>query len=125
MRHSDVGGYRIFRLVDHLEAAGIAASIGSVGEAYDNALAESAIDLFKTELIEPRRPWKVLSEGGLATDEYVDRYHHRRFCGETVHVPLVEHENNHCLPTTRLRVTPDVSRSPPGPKWFSCLCSGF
>ncbi|MFJ3505296.1 hypothetical protein [Streptomyces sp. NPDC090135] len=81
--------------------------------------------LFETELIEPRRPWKVLSEGGLATDEYVDRYHHRRFRGETVHVPLVEHENNHCLATTRLRVTPDVSRSPPGPKWFSCLCSGF
>ncbi|ALO92347.1 transposase [Streptomyces hygroscopicus subsp. limoneus] len=48
--------YTSFRLADHLEAAVIAASIGSVGDAYDNALMESTIGLFKTELIKPRRP---------------------------------------------------------------------
>ncbi|MFB6978518.1 hypothetical protein [Streptomyces scopuliridis] len=52
------GQYTSFRLAGHLEAAGIAASIGSAGDAYDNALMESTIGLFKTELIKPRRPWK-------------------------------------------------------------------
>ncbi|WP_443079926.1 hypothetical protein [Streptomyces sp. P9-A2] len=48
--------YTSFKLAEHLDAAGIAASIGSVGDAYDNALMESTIGLFKTELIKPRRP---------------------------------------------------------------------
>jgi putative transposase len=48
--------YTSFRLAEHLDIAGIAASIGSVGDAYDNALMESTIGLFKTELIKPRRP---------------------------------------------------------------------
>ncbi|WP_032761470.1 DDE-type integrase/transposase/recombinase, partial [Streptomyces alboviridis] len=51
LHHSDAGSqYTSFRLAEHLDAAGIAASIGSVGDAYDNALMESAIGLFKTEL---------------------------------------------------------------------------
>ncbi|WP_328565072.1 IS3 family transposase [Streptomyces coelicoflavus] len=55
--HSDAGSqYTSFRLAEHLDAAGIAASIGSVGDAYDNSLMESTIGLFKTELIKPRRP---------------------------------------------------------------------
>lgn len=58
--------YTSFRLAEHLDAAGIAASIGSVGDAYDNALMESTIGLFKTELIKPRRPWKTLSDVELA-----------------------------------------------------------
>ncbi|MFE5948475.1 hypothetical protein [Streptomyces sp. NPDC056480] len=49
--------YTSFRLAEHLDTAGIAASIGSVGDAYDNALMESMIGLFKAELIKPRRPW--------------------------------------------------------------------
>ncbi|MFJ8406198.1 IS3 family transposase [Streptomyces microflavus] len=57
IHHSDAGSqYTSFRLAEHLDAAGIAASIGSVGDAYDNALMESAIGLFKTELIKPGRP---------------------------------------------------------------------
>jgi putative transposase len=54
IHYSDAGSqYTSFRLASHLEAVGIAASIGSVGDAYDNALIESTIDLFKTELIKP------------------------------------------------------------------------
>lgn len=62
IHHSDAGSqYTSFRLAEHLDAAGIAASIGSVGDAYDNALMESTIGLFKTELIKPRRPWRTLA----------------------------------------------------------------
>ncbi|MGW5434948.1 IS3 family transposase, partial [Streptomyces sp. NPDC004059] len=78
IHHSDAGSqYTSFKLAEHLNAAGIAASIGSVGDAYDNALMESTIGLFKTELIKPQRPWKTLSQVELATAEWVDWYNHR------------------------------------------------
>ncbi|WP_431993997.1 IS3 family transposase, partial [Streptomyces albogriseolus] len=106
IHHSDAGSqYTSFRLAEHLDAAGIAASIGSVGDAYDNALMESTIGLFKTELIKPRRPWKTLSDVELATAEYVDWYNHRRLHGEIGHVPPVEYEINHYRETTKPQVT--------------------
>ncbi|WP_411572763.1 IS3 family transposase [Streptomyces pluripotens] len=78
VHHSDAGSqYTSFRLAEHLDAAGIAASIGSVGDAYDNALMESTIGLYKTELIKPQRPWKTLSQVELATAEWIDWYNHR------------------------------------------------
>jgi putative transposase len=87
IHHSDAGSqYTSLRLAEHLDAAGIAASIGTVGDAYDHALMESTIGVFKTELIKPRRPWKTLSEVELATAEYVDWYNHRRLHGEIGHV---------------------------------------
>ncbi len=79
IHHSDAGSqYTSFKLAEHLDAAGIAASIGSVGDAYDNALMESTIGLYKTELIKPQRPWKTLSQVELATAEWIDWYNHRR-----------------------------------------------
>ncbi|MFE2280039.1 IS3 family transposase [Streptomyces sp. NPDC059454] len=112
IHHSDAGSqYTSFRLAEHLDVAGIAASIGSVGDAYDNALMESTIGLFKTELIKPRRPWKTLSDVELATAEYVDWYNHRRLHGEIGHVPPVEYENNHYLTTTKLRTLRDLYRT--------------
>ncbi|MGI5254434.1 IS3 family transposase [Actinacidiphila glaucinigra] len=109
IHHSDAGSqYTSFRLAEHLDAAGIAASIGSVGDAYDNALMESTIGLFKTELIKPRRPWKTLSDVELATAEYVDWYNHRRLHGEIGHVPPVEYENNHYLATAKPQVTTNI-----------------
>ncbi|WP_148085544.1 integrase core domain-containing protein [Streptomyces sp. CEV 2-1] len=65
----ELAQYMSFRLAEHLATADIAASIGSVGDAYDNALMESAIGLFKTELIRPGRPWRTLSQVELATAE--------------------------------------------------------
>ncbi|MCX4409530.1 MULTISPECIES: IS3 family transposase [unclassified Streptomyces] len=109
IHHSDAGSqYTSFRLAEHLDAAGIAASIGSVGDAYDNALMESTIGLFKTELIKPRRPWKTLSDVELATAEYIDWYNHRRLHGEIGHLPPVEYENNHYLATTKPQVTTNI-----------------
>jgi putative transposase len=83
IHHSDAGSqYTSFALAEHLDRAGIAASTGSIGDAYDNALMESTIGLFKTELIKPRRPWKTLSQVELATAEWIDWYCHRRLRGE-------------------------------------------
>ena len=57
-----------------------------MGDAYDNALAESVIGLFKTELIKPRGPWRTAEQVEIATLEYVDWFNHRRLyeaCGDT------------------------------------------
>ncbi|MFJ7063763.1 IS3 family transposase (plasmid) [Streptomyces griseobrunneus] len=109
IHHSDAGSqYTSFRLAEHLDAAGIAASIGSVGDAYDNALMESAIGLFKTELIKPGRPWRTLSQVELATAEWVDWYCHRRLHGEIGHIPPVEYETNYYLTTTKTQVTTTI-----------------
>ncbi|MFE0631231.1 IS3 family transposase [Streptomyces sp. NPDC058864] len=109
IHHSDAGSqYTSFRLAEHLDAAGIAASIGSVGDAYNNALMESTIGLFKTELIKPRRPWKTLSDVELATAEYIDWYNHRRLHGEIGHISPVEYEKNHYRTTTKPQVTTNI-----------------
>ncbi|WNZ10293.1 IS3 family transposase [Streptomyces sp. 11x1] len=109
IHHSDAGSqYTSFKLADHLDAAGIAASIGSVGDALDNALMESTIGLYKTELIKPQRPWRTLSQVELATAEWVDWYNHSRLHGEIGHIPPVEYEANHYLSTTKPQVTPNI-----------------
>jgi hypothetical protein len=64
--------YLSVRYTDRLDAAGAAPSVGTVGDALDNALAESHIGLFKTELIRRHGPWKGLDDVKLATLEWVD-----------------------------------------------------
>lgn len=108
IHHSDAGSqYTSFKLAEHLDAAGIAASIGSVGDSYD-ALMESTIGLFKTELIKPQRPWRTLSQVELATAEWVDWYNHRRLHGEIGHVPPVEYEANYYTELTKPQVTATI-----------------
>ncbi|QOK22383.1 IS3 family transposase [Janibacter indicus] len=63
---------------EHLATAGIKPSTGAVGSSHDNALAESVIGLYKTELIKPRRPWKGLDDLEIATAEWVDWFNRRR-----------------------------------------------
>ncbi|MFJ7587544.1 IS3 family transposase [Streptomyces sp. NPDC097617] len=109
IHHSDAGSqYTSFKLAEHLDAAGIAASIGSVGDAYDNALMESTIGLYKTELIKPQRPWKNLSQVELATAEWTDWYVHRRLHGEIGHIPPAEYEANHYKESTKPQVTTTI-----------------
>ncbi len=109
IHHSDAGSqYTSFKLAEHLDVAGIAASIGSVGDAYDNALMESTIGLFKTELIKPQRPWKTLSQIELATAEWIEWYCHRRLHGETGHVPPVEYETNYYTELTKPQATTTI-----------------
>ncbi|WP_406386108.1 hypothetical protein [Streptomyces sp. NBC_01618] len=66
------GQYTSFALAEHLDRAGIAASIGSVGDAYNNALTESTIGLFKTEVIKPQGPWRPLAQVEPAAAEWTD-----------------------------------------------------
>ncbi|MGW0963661.1 IS3 family transposase [Streptomyces gelaticus] len=110
IHHSDAGStqYTSFRLAEHLDAAGIAASIGSVGDGCDNALMESAIGLYKTELIKLQRPWKTLSQVELATAEWADWYNHRRLHGEIGHIPPAEHEANYSRELTKPQVTTTI-----------------
>ncbi|MBM0240488.1 transposase, partial [Micromonospora sp. ATA32] len=62
-------------------------SVGSVGDAYDNALAESTIGLFKTELIKPHGTWRTCDQVEIATLEYVDWYNHRRLHSGAADLP--------------------------------------
>ncbi len=71
--HSDKGSpYVSIRYTERLLEAGIEPSVGSVGDSYDNALAETVIGLFKTEVIRRRSPWRSLEAVEYATLEWVD-----------------------------------------------------
>jgi putative transposase len=85
IHHSDAGSqYTSFRFTQHLIDSNIDASIGTVGDAYDNALAESTIGLYKTELIKPQGSWHNRNEVEIATAAWVEWYNNRRLheaCG--------------------------------------------
>lgn len=94
IHHSDAGSqYTSFAFTAHLLAADIDASIGSVGDALDNALMESTIGLYKTELINRRGSWKTLADVELATAEWVDWYNTSRIHRATGDVPPAEYES--------------------------------
>jgi len=91
--HSDRGcQYLSIRYTGRLAEAGIEASVGSVGDSYDNALAETIIGLFKTEVIHPRGPWRTLDAVEYATLEWVDWFNNRRLLESLGHVPPAEYE---------------------------------
>jgi putative transposase len=93
IHHSDAGSqYTSFRFTQHLIDAGIDASIGTVGDALDNALAESTIGLYKTELIKPRGPWHNKTEVEIATAAWVDWYNNHRLHGACGGRPPTEFE---------------------------------
>jgi putative transposase len=93
IHHSDAGSqYTSFRFTQHLIDSGIDASIGTVGDALDNALAESTIGLYKTELIKPNGPWHNKNEVDVATGTWVDWYNNRRLHGACGGRPPVEFE---------------------------------
>lgn len=93
IHHSDRGcQYLSIRYTERLAEASIEASIGSVGDSYDNALAETIIGLFKTELIHARGPWRTLDAVEYATLEWVDWFNNRRLLESIGHVPPAEYE---------------------------------
>jgi putative transposase len=97
LHHSDAGSqYTSIRFTEHLELEGIAPSIGTVGDAYDNALMESIIGLFKTEAIATtvfhNGPYKKLADVEYATAGWVDWYNHRRLHSTLGMKTPVEHE---------------------------------
>jgi len=100
IHHSDAGShYTSFQFTAHLIESGIDASIGTVGDAYDNALMESAIGLYKTELIDRKGPWKTLAEVELATAEYIDWSSNRRLHSAIGNIPPAEREASYYADT--------------------------
>ena len=83
IHHSDRGvQYLSVRYSERLADNAIVASVGSKGDSYDNAMAESFNGLYKWELIHPKGPWRGLDDVEFATLEYVDWFNHRRLHGE-------------------------------------------
>jgi putative transposase len=96
VHHSDRGSqYLAIRYSERLAEAGAIASVGSRGDSYDNAVAESTIGLYKTELVRPQGPWRGLDDLELATLEYLDWYNHRRLHGACGDLPPAEYEALH------------------------------
>ena len=95
VHHSDAGSqYTSFDYSQLLDDHGVLASIGSVGDAYDNALAESFVDSFKTELIRDR-VWRTRSQLELAIVEYVAWFNNERLHSSLGGVPPAEYEAVH------------------------------
>lgn len=93
VHHSDRGSqYLSIRYSERLAEAGMKPSVGSVGDSYDNALAETIIGLFKTEVIARRGPWRQVEAVEYATLEWVDWYNNRRLLQPIGDVPPAEKE---------------------------------
>jgi transposase InsO family protein len=93
IHHSDRGSqYLSIRYTERLAEAGIEASVGSKGDSYDNALAETINGLYKTEVIHRRGPWRNVDEVEYATLEWVDWFNHRRLLKPIGDVPPAEYE---------------------------------
>jgi transposase InsO family protein len=93
VHHSDRGvQYVSIKYAERLAEAGIEPSVGSVGDSYDNALAETVIGLFKTEVIHPRGPWRSFEAVEFATLEWVDWFNKRRLLGPIGNRPPAEAE---------------------------------
>jgi putative transposase len=93
VHHSDRGSqYVSIRYTERLAEAGIEPSVGSVGDSYDNALAETVIGLFKTEVIRRRGPWRSAEAVEFATLEWVDWFNYRRLLEPIGNIPPAEAE---------------------------------
>ena len=93
IHHSDHGGqYLSIRYSERLTEIGVEPSTGSVGDSYDNALAETIIGLYKTEVIHHRGPWRNLEAVEYATLEWVDWFNNRRLLEPIGNVPPAELE---------------------------------
>ena len=93
VHHSDRGTqYLSIRYTDRLGDAGIAASVGSRGDSSDNALAESVIGLFKTEVIQRLGPWRTVEAVEFATLAWVDWFNTRRLLEPIGYLPPAEYE---------------------------------
>jgi putative transposase len=115
IHHSDAGSaYTSIAFAETLVLEGIAASIGSIGDAYDNALAETTIGLFKTEAVGRHSPFltgplKTIDDVEYATMEWVDWYNNRRLHSRLDYVPPDEHEATYYAQTQ----TPQPAASQP------------
>ena len=96
VHHSDRGvQYLAIRYTERLAEAGAVCSVGSRGDSYDNALAESVIGLYKTEVIKKQGPWRSFEQLELATARWVDWYNNRRLHSAIGDMPPAEFESTY------------------------------
>ncbi len=101
IHHSDRGSqYVSIRYTERLAEAGIEPSVGSKGDSYDNALAETINGLYKAELIHRRAPWKTVESLELATLEWVTWFNHQRLLEPIGYIPPAEAEDQYYLQLT-------------------------
>lgn len=104
IHHSDRGvQYVAVRYTERLAEAEAVASVGSVGDSYDNAMAEAFNSLFKAELIRNKGPWVGHADLEVAVAEYIDWYNHRRLHGEINMVPPAEHEATYAATQDKIK----------------------
>ena len=107
VHHSDRGSqYLSIRYSERLAEAGIEPSVGSKGDSYDNALAETINGLYKAELIHRRAPWKTRESVELATLEWVSWFNHHRLLEPIGYIPPAEAEANYYRQFASQAVTP-------------------
>jgi putative transposase len=108
VHHSDAGSqYTSIRYTDRLAQAGALASIGSVGDSYDNAQAESLIGLYKTELVHYEGPWRGLDHLELATLSWVHWFNQTRMHSQLGYLSPADYENNYYLHRTTAALAED------------------
>ncbi len=96
VHHSDRGSqYVSIKYTERLAEAGIEPSVGSVGDSYDNALAETINGLYKAELIHRQAPWKSFEAVEFETLKWVDWFNHKRILGPIGNIPPAEAEENY------------------------------
>ena len=96
VHHSDRGSqYVSIKYTQRLAEAGIVPSVGSVGDSYDNALAETINGLYKAEVIHRRGPWRSFEAVEFATLEWVDWFNHRRLLQPIGNIPPAEAEDRY------------------------------
>lgn len=127
VHHSDRGAqYLALRYTDRLAEAGVQPSVGSVGDSYDNALAETINGLFKAEVIHRRGPWRSMEAVEFATLEWVDWFNNRRLLEPIGNIPPAEAETRYYaqIEAQALAAQPNPNslretRGGSGPRFFS------
>jgi len=105
VHHSDRGSqYLSIRYTERLSEAGIEPSVGSVGDSYDNALAETINGLYKAEVIHRRGPWRTMEAVEFATLEWVDWFNNRRLLEPIGNIPPAEAEERYYAMMTEAAV---------------------
>ena len=111
VHHSDRGSqYVSIRYSERLAEAGIEPSVGSTGDIYDNALAETINGLFKAEIIHRRGPWKTREAVELATLEWVAWFNHHRLLEPIGYIPPAEAEENYWRQKRQARITTEPAK---------------